>query len=202
MCKHNSLFVPQNLEEVSTAEGWRVDDLENEFGRNAMSLSRRHFVHMASLSLVTGAVLPAAFAQDAPEGVDETFSPERMAIFQGISMQTFKPYLMDRFAISLAGRPLGKLTLIDVSDTHPGAPEPEMQRGNSPARPQQRALTGFALQFQGSGGRLPQETYTFSQAALGKFPLFLVPDGHKPDPPTYTAIFTLLATPEPIRTEP
>jgi hypothetical protein len=150
-----------------------------------MSLSRRHFVHLTSLSLLAGAILPSAFAA---EGDEETFSPENLAGFDGISRQTFEPYLRERFAISRAGKSLGRLTLIEVTDMTSGA----SQLGSQGAKG--RALTSFALRFQGSGGQLPQETYVLSQPALGKLPLLLVPAAPGAGLLTYTAIYTNFAT--------
>ena len=77
-----------------------------------MSLSRRHFVHLASLSMLAGAALPSAFAQE--EAEDKTFSPENLASFEGVSRQMFEPYVRERFDLSRAGQSLGRLTLIDV----------------------------------------------------------------------------------------
>ena len=81
-----------------------------------MSLSRRHFIQLSSISLLAGAVLPAAIAQDKND--DETFSAERIAALDGISRQDFEPYIGERFAISQPGRSLGKLTLIEVRDPY------------------------------------------------------------------------------------
>jgi hypothetical protein len=165
-----------------------------------MSLSRRHFVHLASLSMLAGAALPSAFAQE--EAEDETFSEENMAGFEGVSRQTFEPYVGERFAISRAGKSLGRLTLIEVSDMTPGATEPGSQAVKGPALQRGRALTSFALRFQGSGGQLPQETYVLEQPALGKFPLLLVPAAPGAEVLTYTTIFTMFATPGTVQTEP
>lgn len=151
-----------------------------------MSLSRRHFVQLGSLSLLAGTVLPAAFAQD--ETDDETFSPEKLANLDGVSRQAFEPYIGERFSISQERKPLGKLTLIAVSELASAA------LGAKKA-PSAQTLTGFTLRFQGSGGVLPQGTYILSQPAMGEFPLFLVPAGPGVNPPTYTAIFNKLATP-------
>lgn len=157
-----------------------------------MSLSRRHFVQLSSLTLLAGTVLPAAFAQEQEETDDETFSPEKLANLDGVSRQAFEPYVGERFAISLDGKSLGRLTLIEITElsASTGGAKP----GKKNAAPAQ-TLTGFALRFQGSGGVLPQGTYIFSQSALGEFPLFLVPAGPGVQPPTYTAIFNKLATP-------
>jgi hypothetical protein len=155
-----------------------------------MSLSRRHFVQLGSITLLAGTVLPAAFAQE--ESGDETFSPEKLATLDGVSRQAFEPYLGERFAISQEGQSLGKLTLIEIKEiTTPASAAAKTLKKNAAAQ----ALMGFALRFQGSGGMLPQGTYTFSQPALGTFPLFIVPAGPGVKPPTYTAIFNKLATP-------
>ncbi|MGD0829808.1 MAG: hypothetical protein ABR907_02615 [Terracidiphilus sp.] len=144
-----------------------------------MSLSRRHFVQLASLSLLAGAAFPAALAQEAE---DQRFSPENMAAFEGLSRQSFEPYIGERFSISLSGKSLGRLTLIEVAEIKPAAAS------------QLRPFTAFSLRFQGSGGLLPQETYTLSQPAFGSFPLLLVPCAEGAAKPTYTAIFTQVET--------
>lgn len=151
-----------------------------------MSLSRRHFVQLASLSLLAGAALPSALAQ---KGDDVTFSPENMAGLEGLTRQSFEPYLREKFSVSLAGKSLGRLTLIEVKDLT-SATTALAARG---ALSQRRSLSSFALRFQGSGGQLPQDTYTLSQAALGSFPLLLVPAAPGANPRTYTAIFTSFA---------
>jgi hypothetical protein len=154
-----------------------------------MPLSRRHFVQLGSLSLLAGTVLPAAYTQEKSD--DETFSPEKLAALNGLSRQAFEPYVMERFAISLDGKSLGELTLIEISELTASASGVKPPKTKVVAQ----ALTGFKLRFQGSDGVLPQGTYTFSQPALGKFPLFLVPAGPGIDPQTYTAIINKLATP-------
>ncbi len=165
-----------------------------------MSLSRRHFVHLASLSMLAGAALPSAFAQE--EAEDKTFSPENLASFEGVSRQMFEPYVRERFDLSRAGQSLGRLTLIDVRDMTSGATEPTSGEARGLALQRGRALTSFALQFQGSGGQLPQETYVLEQRALGKFPLLLVPAAPGAETLTYTAIFTMFATAGTVHTEP
>jgi hypothetical protein len=151
-----------------------------------MSLSRRHFVQLASLSLLAGAALPSALAQ---RGEDEAFSPENMASFEGLTRQSFEPYVRERFSVSLAGKALGRLTLIEVKDLTSATTAPAARGALS----QRRALTSFSLRFQGSGGQLPQDTYILSQPALGNFPLLLVPSAPGSNPPTYTATFTSFA---------
>lgn len=148
-----------------------------------MSLSRRHFVQIGSLSLLATAALSSAFAQSGSE--DDTYSPEKLSIFEGVSKQTFEPYLGEKFAISLKGKSLGRLTLIEVTELTPA----KAVKG--------KQLISFALRFRGSGGQLAQDTYTLSQRGLGDFPLLLVPSAPGSATLTYTAVITLFATPKP-----
>jgi hypothetical protein len=48
----------------------------------------------------------------------------------------------------------------------------------------------FALNFYGSGPKLPQDTYTLTHASLGTFNLFIVPSGN-----SYVAVFNRLVGP-------
>jgi hypothetical protein len=145
-----------------------------------MSLSRRQFAYVASLSMLAGAASSSVFAEDQSEAANETYSEEAVATLGRVSVHDFEWLIGERFSISLAGRSLGKLTLIAATATVP------------PKAPR-IALTGFSLRFQGAGGTLPQDTYTMRQGGLGNFPLFIVPEGPGSDRPTYTAILTRFA---------
>jgi hypothetical protein len=159
-----------------------------------MSLSRRQFVYVASLSTLAGAASSSVFAQDQSEAAKETYSEEAVATLGRVSVHDFEWLIGERFSISLAGRSLGKLTLIAATATVPPKP-PRIARmvGEASQPVPGRALTGFSLRFQGAGGTLPQDTYTMRQAGLGSFPLFIVPEGPGSDRPTYTAILTRFA---------
>jgi len=159
-----------------------------------MSLSRRHFVYVASLFTLASAASPSVFAQDEAETASKTFSDEAVAILGNLSVHDFEFLIGERFSISLAGKSLGKLTLIEAAEM---APPKSSQAARTVGRLVRStpapALTSFSLRFQGAGGTLPQDTYTMQQSGLGTFPLFLVPEGPKSSRPTYLAIFTRFA---------
>jgi hypothetical protein len=159
-----------------------------------MSLSRRQFVYVASLSMLASAASSTVFAEDEAGAASETFSEEGVATLGRLSVHHFEWLIGERFSISLDGRPLGKLTLIEATATEPPKPShaPRLVGGLA-LSVQERALTGFSLRFQGAGGRLPQDTYTFQQGGLGSFPLFIVPEGPGSNRTTYLAIFTRFA---------
>jgi hypothetical protein len=143
-----------------------------------MSVTRRNFLERATVTMLAGAVLPKAFSQSSS------------SFFDNISAETFKPFIGDKFSIAANGRSLGSLTLIAVTESPSSAPE-TAKAGSGSKAPAQTFDT-FSLKFQGSGVRLPQETYTLSQLSLGSFPLFLVPGSSGNSAPTYTAVFNLL----------
>jgi hypothetical protein len=159
-----------------------------------MSLSRRQFVYVASLSMLAGAASSPVFAEEQFESASETYSEDAVATLGRISVHDFEWLIGERFSVSLAGRSLGKLTLIAATVTVPPKPPRTARMIGDAAQPLPgRALTGFSLRFQGAGGTLPQNTYTMRQAGLGNFPLFIVPEGPGSDRPTYMAIFTKFA---------
>jgi hypothetical protein len=157
-----------------------------------MSLTRRHFVQVASLSALAGAAFPAAFSQRGFEPGRETFSSENLAVLSGASWQEFQPLIGESFAISNASQSLGTLTLLSVNVPTLASAETKAQfSGHAPRLPLQ-LKTNFTLQFQGSGGLLAQGTYTFENSSIGSFALFIVPSGPGSTPPTYTAVFSFL----------
>ncbi|MGA9673561.1 MAG: hypothetical protein WBQ94_30500 [Terracidiphilus sp.] len=158
-----------------------------------MSLSRRHFVHVASLSLLAGATLPAAFAQSTLGLKREPFSAENLDPLNGISLESFQPLMGQRFSISNAGQSLGSLTLVSISvgsGTATGKKSSTLV-GRAP-RVSQQSPTGFTLKFRGSGGMLAQGTYIFQNAAVGSLSIFIVPSGPGVAQPTYSAVFSFL----------
>ena len=165
-----------------------------------MSLSRRQFVYVASLSVVTTAAGPSLFAAPAASKTITDAGAEALGSF---SLRDFEGLIGDRFSISLNGRSLGQLVLIAATATaSPTATSPVKSSQIShvagpvatpvPSRP----LIGFWLRFQGSGGALPQDTYLMEDSVLGAFPLFLVPEGPGGSKhTTYLAFFTRFAAP-------
>jgi hypothetical protein len=160
-----------------------------------MSLSRRQFAYVASLCVVAHAARPSLFAQDGAQAASGTFTEEGAATLANLSLRDFELLIGERFSIGLSGRSLGKLTLIAAAATETVKPSNMPRLAGQVARPEPvRALAGFSLRFQGSGGTLPQDTYSMQQGGLGTFPLFLVPEGPGgSEHPTYLAIFTRFA---------
>jgi hypothetical protein len=159
-----------------------------------MSLSRRQFVYVTSLSVVATSAASALFAQDRAKAASEAFTDEGVATLATLSLQDFEGLIGARFSISLSGRSLGKVTLVAATkypDKSAQMPRAAGQFAESvPGRP----VEGFSLRFQGAGGTLPQDTYLMEESSLGAFPLFIVPEGPgRPNRPTYVAIFTRLA---------
>jgi len=167
-----------------------------------MLLSRRFFLRNAALSLLAVKLPFNGFAQNRLNGQDNGFDPESFALFDGISHQTFEPWIGSRFRLSLNNKSLGWLVLLSVNEINPNpkeAPDDTTAisgvgpvQGSSP----QAAITSFSLRFRGTGAALPQNTYMLAHDWLGSFPLFLVPSGRKGTGPTYTAVFTLLPVTE------
>ena len=159
-----------------------------------MSLTRRCFLQSATLTMLGCAVLPASLAESQASSQCETFRPESLVAFNGISQQTFERLLGERFAVSSGGHSLGAMTLISVTELVPhksAAKNPRMVGRVSQASSPH--FTGFALRFQGTGPALSQGTYTMQNPSVGELPLLLVPSGPGATPDTYTAIFGFLA---------
>lgn len=160
-----------------------------------MSLSRRQFVYVGSLSVVATSAIPSLFAQDEAHAASETFTDEGSATLATLSLGDFEGLIGERFSISLAGRSLGKLTLIAATATDPFKPSLMPRVAGQVTEPVPgRAVEGFSLRFQGAGGTLPQDTYLMEESSLGAFPLFIVPEGPGGSKrPTYLAVFTRFA---------
>ena len=89
-----------------------------------MSLTRRRFVEVVSLSLLAGAAIPNAIAQDDARAEDDRFSAENLLALNEASQKTFERFIGERFTIRNAKRALGSLTLISVE----AAPQPLLPR--------------------------------------------------------------------------
>lgn len=165
-----------------------------------MSLSRRQFVYVASLSAVAAAANPSLFAQEEAQAAGQSISEDGSAIVANLSIKDFQWLVGERFSISSVGQKLGKLTLIEAAVLDPIKPShaPHLA-GQAVAPARGPAVSGFSLRFQGAGGTLPQDTYILQQGGIGTFPLFLVPEGPAGSShPTYLAIFTRFAGPAPV----
>jgi len=171
-----------------------------------MGPTRRLFLQRAVLSAFALNFPLSALAQKFFNGHGKGFDPETLAIFNGVSSQTFEPWIGSRFRVSLNNKPRGSLTLLSVddADSEPG-PETSAEAKEEPYRAttvrtigpvsgssKASAITSFSLHFQRIGNALPQDTYMLSHNWLGTFPLFIVPSGLSGAQSTCTAIFTLL----------
>jgi hypothetical protein len=169
-----------------------------------MKPTRRLFLQSAALSALATGLPLSAFARELLNTGTKGFDPEVLAIFDGVSAQTFEPWIGSKFGVSLNNLHQGSLVLQSVKEAEAEAGanaelaagpylESTFRRvsplpGTSNAPP----MTSFSLQFQRTGSPLRQETYMLSHDWLGTFPLLLVPSGLAGTPSTCTATFTLL----------
>jgi hypothetical protein len=156
-----------------------------------MSLTRRRFIETASLTLLASSVLPAPFAQSLAGLKNSPFKPENLSVLDGVSVETFKPFIGESFAVTQDGREICSLTLLSVTSATTAPPSTVTRVGIVP-KPSSQLITSFSLRFRGSGAPLTQDTYTLDSDRLGSFPLFIVPAATGVTAPTYTATFTLL----------
>lgn len=162
-----------------------------------MSPTRRLFLQNATLATIAANLPFRAFAQNqviSEKGVE----PESLTPFDGVSRQTFEPWVGARFLVSLNQKSMGSLVLLSVDDLDPGTKTtPDSAgmpiKGGSVTRAS--TITGFSLQFKRTGTPLRQDTYLLSHDWLGTFPLFLVPSGLFGVESTCTAVFAQPAQP-------
>ena len=163
-----------------------------------MNPTRRIFLQNAALSVIAASLTPAAFAQTLVTDKNPAFAPDNLALFDGVSSQTFEPWIGASFRVSLNKQPRGSLVLLSVNEMNTeatgtlGSPEIVTRIGRVPQSANGPMTTSFALHFQGSGTPLEQNTYTLSHDWLGTFPLLLVPSGLHGQRPTCTAVFNQL----------
>jgi hypothetical protein len=93
-----------------------------------------------------------------------------------MTRDTFNPLIGNAFLISTQTSALIPVVLTSVKE--------------SPATGAPPLTDAFTLSFRSlpSGNPLPQGTYVFRHAALGSFPLFIVPSGPRA-PRSYSAVF-------------
>jgi Domain of unknown function (DUF6916) len=163
-----------------------------------MPISRRRFVHSATLSVLAGAALRPAWSQMGLDLSTATFGSENLVAFNGLSMQTFQALKGEAFTVSSGDQALGSMTLLSVTEYVLPTPSTVKNRPivlvRQPLRPAQ-SLSGFSVQFQRSGAALPQGTYTLQNDSIGSLPLLLVPSSAGTSPTTYTAVFNFLVAP-------
>ncbi|HEX4007809.1 MAG TPA: hypothetical protein VHX60_16665 [Acidobacteriaceae bacterium] len=158
-----------------------------------MSFTRRHFVQAASLTLIASAAYRSGMAQAVSDAQDETFSPDNLNLYNGISVKTFEPLVGENFSVKSARGPQGSLVLISVQKA--GSASSEGTAGRVP-KSAGESLSGFTLRFEGPGPGLPQGTYTLRNHNIGSLPLLLVPSGPGMATTTYTAVFNFAGGPE------
>lgn len=159
-----------------------------------MSVTRRCFLQSATLTMLGGAVLPASLSESQASSQGETFRPESLVAFSGISQRIFQRLVGERFAVSSGVHSLGAMTLISVTELipHKSAAKSLRMVGRLP-QPSSQHFTGFAVRFQGTGSELSQGIYTLRNPSAGVLPLLLVPAGPGATPNTYTAVFGFVA---------
>jgi len=158
-----------------------------------MSLTRRRFVEAASLTLLASAARPISFAQSISGAADEPFSAENVASLEGVSEETFKPFIGESFSVHQGNRKLETLTLRSVTSAPEAKSESKLPTAGRTLKPAEQVVKSFSLRFRTSGTSLPQGTYILKNERMGSLSLFIVPGGPKMDPRTYTATFSLLA---------
>src|SRR5271166_248318 len=84
-----------------------------------MNSTRRLFLQKAALSIVAVNFPLATFCQKLLNSRTKGFDPETLVIFNGVSRQTFEPWIGSRFRVSLNNKPLGSLVLLSVDDAGP-----------------------------------------------------------------------------------
>ena len=163
-----------------------------------MRPTRRQFMRRAGLSIIAANLPLNMFAQRSFKKPSQDWDPERLTLFDGVSAQTFEPWIGSRFRVSLNKQACGSLVLLSVDEDNPETTK-EPQDANFVRRAgpvlrlsKESPITSFSLHFQGSGASLPQDTYILAHDWLGNFPLFIVPSGLSGARSTYTAVFTLL----------
>jgi hypothetical protein len=157
-----------------------------------MSLTRRHFIESASLSLLATSVLRTGLAQSISGSQDATFNADNLSLLQDVTEETFKPYVGESFAVSQGNRRVGSLNLHSVTPAPAQPPASKLPMVGKMPPSSEQAINSFSLHFRGSGTPLPQGTYTFKNGSLGSVSLFIVPGDETTKPYTYTASFCLL----------
>ena len=163
-----------------------------------MSSTRRLFLQSAAFSMIAANLSRFAFAQKLLNRRPGDFDSESLAIFNGVSRQTFEPWIGGRFSVSLNNKSLGSLVLLSVDDIDTTQEEVSdstsavFTAGRALRSFNQPAINSFALRFQRMGNALPQDTYMLAHDWLGTFPLLLVPSGLSGPVSTCTAVFTFL----------
>lgn len=145
-----------------------------------MSISRRKFLQAGSIAAIAAGIPLKVLASESSSANSKLFpglasSPPRSSM----DSELFSRYLNTQFTLR-RGQAKAKFTLVEVR--------------HWTSRDSKKSLDGkecFSLIFDRSGNEhLPQGTYTAAHAALGEFPLFVVPAGKTQK--KYEALFNRL----------
>jgi hypothetical protein len=157
-----------------------------------MSVSRRRFLQGSAMAAAACTAAPLHAWNNKKPALDGEINHIRGP--HGVSRQDFERIVGSSFKVSPTTGNAGTvwLRLLAVDDL----PDLEPVNTGIMSVPPKTAIssvstTGFMLRFTGPGTRLPQGTYAFEHAGLGKFALLIVPGG--PGLGTYTAVFNLLS---------
>jgi uncharacterized protein DUF6916 len=145
-----------------------------------MSISRRKFVKTASVVAIAAGIPLKVFASDSAVAASPTLSGLGSATLRSsLDSATFSKYVNTQFTLKRGLKEV-KITLVEVR--HWGSPDAK------------KLATGrecFSLIFKGAEkDRLAQDGYMALHAALGEFPLFIVPAGRTQQ--KYEAVFNRL----------
>jgi len=163
-----------------------------------MDASRRNFL-VAGQTLLAFAAMPMKFFGAAAS----SWGSSKAANLALLSRENFLPLVNSSFAVREGTLTMAWLTLQSVEDMNqkisapmlPTAVPPKSAKGAPPK------IDTFALHFDLIGETLEQGTYELEHAALGRFPLFVVPSGAS----TYVAVISHIhgsaggPVPQPVR---
>jgi hypothetical protein len=145
-----------------------------------MAVSRRHLLRLGQACLAASAMPLKALTNDTISG-DPLLS---------MKWQEWMPLLGSSFNTQTASGKSVWLTLGGVQDMTPNVSGSTRISALWRSEP---LIQTFSLKFTGVGEELPQDTYQFENATLGRISLFIVPGGSK----NYTAIISHLTGPLP-----
>ena len=121
--------------------------------------SRRRFL-LASTTLAAGAAL-------LPEAVWATRRESHLVPWEALTLEAFAAQRQTTFTVWDASGEGVNLVLVETTRLRPGGRDGSGENGET-----------FALRFESEAEqRLPQETYSFEHAQLGRFDLFIAPVG-------------------------
>src|SRR5215475_6573191 len=149
-------------------------------------ISRRGFI-VSGQAVLVSAALPAKILAAAGS------TSSKVADLNSLTRANFLPFVSSSFAVTSSSLPTTWFTLLSVQDMNPKSTQPTTAMAVMPKKPKTPApqTDTYALHFHSTSDQLPQGTYQFEHAVLGKFSLFIVPSGVS----TYIAVVNHLLFP-------